>query len=68
MTWLTRVAIGAIAGALAFAPCAAAQDTTVDQLVAMALERAPEIRAARTALAAAGGQLTQAGLRRRINP
>ena len=60
---LTRVAIGALVGALACAPCAAAQDTTVEQLVATALERAPDIRAARTAIAAAGGQLTQAGLR-----
>ena len=40
-----------------------AQDGTVDQLVATALDRSPELRAARTAITAAGGQLTQAGLR-----
>ena len=42
---------------------AVAQDGTIEQLVATALERSPEIRAARTAITAAGGQLTQAGLR-----
>src|SRR5437870_13645804 len=42
---------------------AVAQEGTIEQLVATALERSPEIRAARTAIGAAGGQLTQAGLR-----
>src|SRR5438874_10172085 len=42
---------------------AVAQEGTIEQLVATALERSPEIRAARTAMSAAGGQLTQAGLR-----
>ena len=63
MTRLTCVAMGVIASALVLAPCAAAQDTTIEQLVTTALERAPDIRAARTAIAAAGGQLTQAGLK-----
>src|SRR4030095_7771356 len=41
-----------------------AQDTTsVEQLVATALERSPDIRAARTAITAAGGEVTQAALR-----
>lgn len=40
-----------------------AQDGTIEQLVATALERSPELRAARTEVAAAGGQVTQAGLR-----
>jgi cobalt-zinc-cadmium efflux system outer membrane protein len=40
-----------------------AQDGTIEQLVATALERSPELRAARTEIAAAGGQVTQAGLR-----
>jgi cobalt-zinc-cadmium efflux system outer membrane protein len=40
-----------------------AQDTSVEQLVATALERSPEIRAARTAITAAGGEVTQAALR-----
>jgi cobalt-zinc-cadmium efflux system outer membrane protein len=48
---------------LAFSTSALAQEGTVEQLVATALERSPEIRAARTAITAAGGQLTQAGLR-----
>ena len=40
-----------------------AQGTSVEQLVATALERSPEIRAARTAITAAGGEVTQAALR-----
>jgi outer membrane protein, heavy metal efflux system len=40
-----------------------AQETSVEQLVATALERSPEIRAARTAITAAGGEVTQAGLK-----
>ncbi len=48
---------------LAFSTNAVAQEGTIEQLVATALERSPEIRAARTAISAAGGQLTQAGLR-----
>ena len=40
-----------------------AQEGTIEQLVATALDRSPELRAARTAITAAGGQLTQAGLR-----
>src|SRR5258706_10866780 len=57
------IIIGLFAGAMALPPYAAAQDGTIEQLVATALERSPELRAARTAVAAAGGQLTQAGLR-----
>ena len=57
------ILVGTFACALAFAPRASAQDGTIEQLVATALERSPEIRAARTAIGAAGGQLTQAGLR-----
>jgi cobalt-zinc-cadmium efflux system outer membrane protein len=49
---------------LGAAPNAFAQETTsVEQLVATALERSPEIRAARTAITAAGGEVTQAALR-----
>ena len=40
-----------------------AQDGTIEQLVATALERSPELRAARTEIVAAGGQVTQALLR-----
>ena len=57
------IMIALFAGALALPPCAAAQDGTIEQLVATALERSPELRAARTAVASANGQLTQAGLR-----
>jgi outer membrane protein, heavy metal efflux system len=63
MIRVTHVAIGVVACALAFAPRASAQDGTIEQLVATALERSPEIRAARTAVDSAKGQLTQAGLR-----
>ena len=45
------------------APKAFAQETSVEQLVATALERSPEIRSARTAIASAGGEVTQASLR-----
>ena len=40
-----------------------AQEGTIEQLVATALERSPDLRAARAAIVAAGGQVTQAGLR-----
>ncbi|HXD20916.1 MAG TPA: TolC family protein [Vicinamibacterales bacterium] len=49
--------------ALTFPSVAVAQEGTIEQLVATALDRSPDIRAARTAITAAGGQLTQAGLR-----
>jgi cobalt-zinc-cadmium efflux system outer membrane protein len=42
---------------------ATAQEVTVDQLVAIALERAPDLRAARREIAVAGGERLQAGLR-----
>jgi cobalt-zinc-cadmium efflux system outer membrane protein len=63
MSRVTRIGLGVLACALALAPSAAAQDGTIEQLVATALERSPEIRAARTAVGATRGQLTQAGLR-----
>jgi len=44
-------------------PSAHAQDVTIEQLVAIALERAPELRAARVDIAVAAGQITQADLR-----
>ena len=40
-----------------------AQEVTVEQLVTIALERAPELRAARADIAVAAGQVTQANLR-----
>ena len=42
---------------------AESRDGTIEQLVETALDRSPQIRAARTAVTVAGGQLTQAGLR-----
>ena len=54
--WLVIMALTCPAGA-------AAQDGSIEQLVATALDRSPELRAARTAITAAGGQVTQAGLR-----
>ena len=42
---------------------AESRDGTIEQLVVTALERSPELRAARTEIAAAGGQVTQARLR-----
>ncbi len=57
------IVIGLFVGALALPRGVMAQDGTIEQLVATALERSPDIRAARTAVAVAGGQLTQAGLK-----
>jgi len=48
---------------LVHAPCADAQDYTVERLVSIAIESAPELRAARAEIAVSGGQIEQAGLR-----
>ena len=63
MTRITRLAICALAAGFAPPLAAQAQDVTVDQLVAIALERAPDLQVVRTEVAAAAGQVTQAGLR-----
>jgi len=60
---MTRIAIYALAAGLALPSSAHAQDVTVEQLVTIAIERAPELREARADLAVAAGQVTQAGLR-----
>jgi cobalt-zinc-cadmium efflux system outer membrane protein len=52
-----------LAATLGLAASADAQDVTVEQLVALALERSPELQASRTEIAVAGGQVTQAALR-----
>jgi cobalt-zinc-cadmium efflux system outer membrane protein len=44
-------------------PAVAQETSSVEQLVVTALERSPEIRAARTTITAAGGAVTQAALR-----
>jgi outer membrane protein, heavy metal efflux system len=63
MTAPARVVLCAIALALWRPWCADAQDVTVEQLVAMAIERAPQLRAARTDIAVAAASVTQAELR-----
>jgi cobalt-zinc-cadmium efflux system outer membrane protein len=44
-------------------PCAQAQEVTVEQLVALALERSPELQAARAEIGVVAGHVTQAALR-----
>ena len=56
---LALVAYGSFRPTVAFAQ----ETSSVEQLVATALERSPEIRAARTAITTAGGEVTQAALR-----
>jgi cobalt-zinc-cadmium efflux system outer membrane protein len=51
------------AGFALLVPAAEAQQLTVEQLVAIAIERAPELRAARADTAVAAGQVLQARLR-----
>lgn len=63
MTRMTRIATYALVAALAMPLCAYAQEVTIEQLVALALERSPELQAARTEVAVATGQVTQAALR-----
>jgi len=63
---LVRRSLGVVAWLVISGSCPAngyAQEGTIEQLVATALDRSPELRAARTGITAAGGQLTQAGLR-----
>jgi len=62
MTRMIRIAIYAFA-ALALPLCASAQEVTIEQLVALALEQSPELRAVRTEVPVATGQVTQAALR-----
>lgn len=52
-----------LCGLLAIPSPAQAQGVTVDELVAMALERSPELQAARTDVGVATGEATQAALR-----
>ncbi len=56
---LALVAYGALVPNVAFAQ----ETTSVEQLVATALDRSPEIRAARTAITTAASEVTQAALR-----
>lgn len=52
-----------LCGLLVLAPSARAQDVTIEQLVALALERSPELQAARAEIGVAAGEVLQAGLR-----
>lgn len=52
-----------LCGLLSLPLSAGAQEVTIEQLVATALERAPELQTARTEVAVAAGQVAQATLR-----
>jgi cobalt-zinc-cadmium efflux system outer membrane protein len=52
-----------LSGLLAVPRSVPAQEVTIEQLVAIGLERAPELTAARTDIAVAAGQVTQSALR-----
>jgi cobalt-zinc-cadmium efflux system outer membrane protein len=63
MTAGLRSVLFAVAVMLASPLPAGAQQVTVERLVSIALESAPELRAARAEIAVTSGQVTQAGLR-----
>lgn len=63
MTRIKRRVIGVAAAGLLAAPGAQAQEVTVEQLVALALERSPDLQAARAETGVVAGQVTQAALR-----
>ena len=52
-----------LCGLSVLAPAAHAQGVTIEQLVALALQQAPELQVARTEVGVASGQVTQAALR-----
>jgi cobalt-zinc-cadmium efflux system outer membrane protein len=63
MTRIRRRVMWAMAAAWLVAPYAEAQEVTVEQLVATALERSPDLQAARAEIGVAAGQVMQAALR-----
>jgi len=63
MTRATSILVIRWLSPLLLASGAQAQELTVEQLVATALERAPELQAARAEIAVVAGQVTQAALR-----
>lgn len=64
MTRTTPLAVAlGFCGLLVFTSGARAQEISVEQLVAMALERSPELQAARTEIGVVSAQVTQAALR-----
>ena len=60
---MKRVCVLSVCVMLGRASAASAQEVTIEQLVAIALERAPELQTARTEAGVASGQMMQAGLR-----
>src|SRR5688572_30589454 len=60
---MTRMTFLALAVLLAVAPPSFAQEMTVEELVAVALQRSPDLQAARADIAIAAGRVTQAGVR-----
>ena len=63
MTSFTRFAICILGVGLALPPRLRAQEVTVDELVAIAIEQAPQLQAARTEVDMSAGRVTQAALR-----
>jgi len=60
---MTRMTFLALAVLLTIAPPSLAQEMTVEELVAVALQRSPDLQAARAEIAVAAGRVTQAGVR-----
>ena len=60
---MTRMTCLAVAALLTFATPSFAQEMTVEELVGVALQRSPDLQAARAGIAMAAGRVTQAGVR-----
>lgn len=60
---MTRIPLLLAAILVTGTPAAFAQEMTVEQLVAVALERSPDLQAARAEVAASTGRIAQAGVR-----
>jgi len=63
MTRMTCLALAGFVTGLSVVPAAQAQEVTIEELVAIAIEKAPELRAARAEIPVAAGQVAQAALR-----
>ena len=60
---MTRIIFLALAALVTAAPASFAQEMTVEELVGVALQRSPDLQAARAGIAVAAGRVTQAGVR-----
>jgi cobalt-zinc-cadmium efflux system outer membrane protein len=60
---MKRLHVLSVCALFGLTSAASAQEVSVEQLVAIALERAPELQTARTEAGVASGQMIQAGLR-----